>query len=95
MAKGIAQVKVKQEGVKDFIHAVTELAIPTRAEKGCIFYELYQMKDEPCDFFFVEEWDSEDDLQKHLQSPHVKAFVEKAAGLTDGQVRPFFWKKVV
>jgi len=95
MAKSIAKIKVKAECVAAFQQAVAELAIPTRKEAGCVFYELYQMKDEKEVFFFMEEWKSEDDLKQHLSSPHVKAFGEKVDPMTDGDVQPFFWNKVV
>jgi quinol monooxygenase YgiN len=95
MGKSIARIKVKKEKTGLFKEAVAEMAAFTRAEKGCVFYELYQMKDDPSVFFFVEEWKAEEDLRKHLGSLHVKSFVEKTACFTDGEVQPFFWNKVV
>jgi quinol monooxygenase YgiN len=95
MGKTIARIKVKADKISNFQQAVSELAVPTRQEAGCLFYELYQMKDDPAVFFFLEEWKSEEDLQKHLESAHVKSFGVKAAGLTDGEVQPFFWNKIV
>jgi quinol monooxygenase YgiN len=50
---------------------------PTRAEAGCIRYELWQSQLTPTEFVFVEEWESEADEQRHLQSAHVQqAFLE-------------------
>ena len=48
------------------------LVEPTCREPGCVTYELLQNKAEPTDFTFVEEWRSEEDLDVHLQSPHLR-----------------------
>lgn len=54
---------------------------PTRAEAGCIVYELMQNNDDPTDFTFVEEWESDEALDAHLESPHILAFKERAGDL--------------
>ena len=45
---------------------------PTLQESGCIQYELHQNLSHPSDFAFIEEWRSEEDLDKHLNSEHVE-----------------------
>ena len=57
---------------------------PTRREKGCREYRLYQNSQDPLDLTFVEEWDSEPQLEVHLQTPHVQAALSKVPGLSDG-----------
>ena len=47
------------------------LVEPTRRESGCIQYELLQNQEDPTDFVFVEEWESEVRLNAHLDSPHI------------------------
>jgi quinol monooxygenase YgiN len=44
---------------------------PTRAEYGCIAYELFQNNNDPTDFTFVEEWTDDAGLDAHLGSPHL------------------------
>jgi len=56
---------------------------PTRKENGCISYELYQDTVNPGIFTFIEEWQSKQHLDVHLQSPHlIKAGEEFAKILT-------------
>lgn len=50
---------------------------PTRAEAGCIRYELLQGVEDPAKLFFVEEWQDEDALEAHRNSPHLQAAVEQ------------------
>lgn len=95
MGKTIARIKIKADRVKDFLSYVSTLAELTRMEKGCLFYELYQMEDDETIFFFIEEWSYENDLHLHLQSVHVKEFEERMSGIADSEPEPFRWKRVV
>ncbi len=54
---------------------------PTRSEEGCINYDLHQSQEDPSRFMFYENWVSQEDLDKHLQMPYLKAFREKAGDL--------------
>tara|TARA_R110001606_G_scaffold38358_8_gene107580 strand:- start:752 stop:1039 length:288 start_codon:yes stop_codon:yes gene_type:complete len=73
------------------IHAVAEkrdlviaelnlLLAPTRAEKGCISYILYQDNLDPNHFMFQEEWESRELWQDHMQGPGLQRWSEKTAG---------------
>ena len=46
---------------------------PTRAEKGCLRYDLFQDSSDPKKFTFIEEWETLEDLKVHSQSPHISA----------------------
>ena len=46
---------------------------PTRKEKGCISYDLYQDITNPGKFTFIENWESKEHLDVHLKSPHLVA----------------------
>ena len=50
------------------------LVEPTRREEGCLQYDLHVATDNPGRFVFYENWTSREALDKHLQSPHLKAF---------------------
>ncbi len=47
---------------------------PTRAEAGCVSYDLHQAFDDKAVFVFYEIWKSRDDLDKHLETAHFLAF---------------------
>jgi quinol monooxygenase YgiN len=40
-----------------------------------------QTHDDPTVFTFVEEWESNETLDAHLESPHILAFKERAGDL--------------
>jgi quinol monooxygenase YgiN len=71
-----------------FIHGITgseqdlkahllSLAAPTRAEPGCLAYDLYQSPDAPSEFLRLERWSSLADLEAHKAMPHLRASFEK------------------
>ena len=95
MGKSIAKIKIKTDKIEDFIKAVEKACPLIRQEEGCIFYELYQTEADPTEFYYCEEWRNEEDLKKHLSQPHVAELIQICEDLTDGDVTPIFWHKVV
>lgn len=53
---------------------------PTRAEDGCIEYDLYENVDVPGEFTFVEKWVSREALDKHLGTEHFLLAGKEQAG---------------
>ena len=51
--------------------ALLALIEPTRKEAGCIRYDLTRGLGKPAEFAFIEEWESGDHLDAHLQTAHV------------------------
>ncbi|EMD77983.1 hypothetical protein C408_3617 [Vibrio diabolicus E0666] len=72
----VAEVKAYPDSKDQVANLLSGLLEPTRKEEGCCQYELYL--DEKVDglFMFQEIWASQEALDKHLQSPHMAAFLE-------------------
>jgi quinol monooxygenase YgiN len=68
----VAHFVAKAESVDDVKRILTDMIDPTRAEEGCVTYELLQNAADPTDFTFVEEWNSKADLDRHAESDHIK-----------------------
>ncbi len=66
---------------------------PTRKEPGCVQYDLHRHLTEPGRFVFYEKWESEEILNRHLQSPHLKAFAADAPGLLAEPMRVQLYKE--
>ncbi|MBI3466660.1 MAG: extracellular solute-binding protein [Planctomycetes bacterium] len=84
-AKPGMEAKVKQELVK--------LLAPTRREKGCINYDMHQSVNDKSLFLFYENWESEEDLKKHLESPHIQAWFKLSGELLAEPIEITRWKK--
>jgi len=81
MIRVVAHLTSKPETIEETRQALEGFVDPTRSEEGCILYILMQNNDDPTDFTFVEEWESDETLDAHLESPHISAFKERAADL--------------
>lgn len=57
-----------------------KLIAPTRAEQGCINYDLHIDNDAPGFFVFYENWATRDLWQAHMSSPHIAAFGQATDG---------------
>ncbi len=67
----IVKVESKPEHGSQVKSELIKLIQPTLQEPGCIQYNMYT--DNECEntFMFHENWQSELDLKKHLESQHV------------------------
>lgn len=91
MVKVIATIRAQNDKVEDTKGALLSLVEPTRAEEGCISYDLFQSNDDPSEFVTVEEFTNDAAVDAHMQTEHVGAAL--AAGPTilaaDPQIRRF------
>lgn len=70
----------------DLVRAELEKLVPiTRAEEGCIQYDLHRDNDNQAHFMFFESWESRELWQTHMNAPHLAAYLEA----TDGAVAEF------
>ncbi|NQD92901.1 antibiotic biosynthesis monooxygenase [Pseudomonas sp. CrR25] len=51
-----------------------QLVDASRAEVGCLQYDLHQHRDNPQVFVMLEQWLDAAALSAHQQSPHFQAF---------------------
>ncbi|SDW92179.1 Quinol monooxygenase YgiN [Lutibacter oricola] len=81
----VARILVK-EGERDFVKAELLKLIPiTRAEKGCINYDLHQDNQNPNLFLFHENWENRELWQEHMENEHLAEYLK----VTDGAVEEF------
>ena len=77
----VAHLRAKAGKEQELKALLLSLLKPTRMEKGCREYRLYQSKQEVSDMTFVEEWDSDEALDAHLQTPHVQTVLAQVPAL--------------
>jgi quinol monooxygenase YgiN len=70
--KVILRLAAKPDKVEELKAVLTSLVAPTRKEAGCLSYEIFQNRADPCDFTFVEEWASDAALDAHWATAHVQ-----------------------
>lgn len=70
-------------GNEDLVNEVLHSYLaPTRAEQGCIRYDLFRDTANPAKFTFIEEWETLEDLQLHAKSEHLAAGRVRLEGKT-------------
>jgi quinol monooxygenase YgiN len=90
----IALVKAK-EGMEETVkQELLSLVKPTRSEPGCISYDVHQATDDKSLFVFYEIWKTVEDLEKHREMPHLKAFKQKADSLLAKPIEVTLLKKI-
>jgi quinol monooxygenase YgiN len=81
----VANIRANADKI-DLVKAELLKLIPiTRAEEGCINYDLHQNNEDPAHFTFYENWETRELWQTHMQAPHLEAYM----AATDGAVAEF------
>jgi quinol monooxygenase YgiN len=64
----------KKDGVEKMKELLSAMVAPSKAEDGCIFYEIFQCKERPEKFFAVETWRDEAALEGHKTTAHYAVY---------------------
>ena len=71
--KVVADNWLRAEAVDDFVAAASELVAETTAkDEGCLAYGLWRDTADPLHLTVLEEWVSQDALDKHAASEHFQ-----------------------
>lgn len=81
----VANIKAHPNKIDLVKSELLKLIETTRAEKGCINYDLHQDNENPAHFMFYENWESRNLWQTHMNAPHLAAYM----AATEGAVSDF------
>lgn len=59
-----------------------EMARATREEAGCISYAFYADLETPANVRVFEEWENQEALEAHFQTPHMATFRQALGAIT-------------
>ena len=82
MIRVVVPIRVKSGMKENFFNVAQSLIEETRKEKGCIEYFLVNTEEEN-KIFFIESWETEEDLKNHLKTPHFKKYGEELSKLRE------------
>jgi quinol monooxygenase YgiN len=74
----IARLKVKPEAVEEIKSAALAIVDDSRAEAGCINYDVHQAIDDETVFLWHETWANRAALDEHFAKPYFGEFFAKA-----------------
>lgn len=76
----VANIKANPEKI-DLVKAeLLKLIDVTRAEAGCINYDLHQDNDNPAHFMFYENWETRELWQTHMNNQHLADYMRATEG---------------
>jgi quinol monooxygenase YgiN len=78
-----AKLKVKAEKVEELKQAALAIVDDSRAEAGCISYNVHQSIEDETVFIWRECWKSKQDLDEHFQKDYLLNFFGKVDEFAD------------
>ncbi len=67
----------KDETIEELKALLKMMVTPSKAEDGCLFYEISQLKEKRNEFLVVESWRDEKALDGHKASAHYAEYKSK------------------
>jgi quinol monooxygenase YgiN len=96
MIKIVAKNLVKADKMDAFLDMAKVLVRETREkDAGCIRYELVQGIDNPRLLTFLEEWEDQESLDKHMAAPHFQDIVPRFADCLEEPVEVTLYKELL
>jgi len=87
----VANIKAEANKIDLVKEQLVKLIDTTRAEQGCINYDLHQDNNNPAHFVFYENWESRELWQTHMANQHLQDYMTA----TDGAVEEFTLNEMV
>jgi quinol monooxygenase YgiN len=76
----VANIKANADKIELVKAELIKLIEVTRAEEGCLQYDLHQDNENPAHFMFFENWESRDLWQLHMNAQPLKDYVAATEG---------------
>ncbi len=76
----LAHLKARPGAHPELMAAAEAMIAATRAEPGCILYDLNVSITDPQSMIFVEAWKSRTALSEHFDAPHMAVWRKASEG---------------
>ena len=90
----LARFKAKKGKEEELKQAIMACVAPTRAEAGCINYDLHQLSDDNGDLILYENWVSKKILEEHLEMPYLVKLKAQAGELCAEPIEITLWEMI-
>jgi quinol monooxygenase YgiN len=77
----VAKFVAKAGSEEALAQELAKVVKPTQAEEGCIMYLLHRSISNPSEYWFLEQWQSQESLDRHAQSSHIRTLRERCQPL--------------
>lgn len=76
----VANIVANEDKIELVKTELLKLIEITRAEEGCINYDLHQDNENPAHFMFFENWTSRELWQVHMNNQHLADYMAATEG---------------
>jgi quinol monooxygenase YgiN len=83
----VARLKVKGNLVEEAKRAALSIVEDSRAEDGCLNYDIHHAIDDPTVFVWHETWANQTALDEHFAKPYFAEFFAKVGDYKDEEVQ--------
>mmetsp|Transcript_6225 Transcript_6225/g.18169 ORF Transcript_6225/g.18169 Transcript_6225/m.18169 type:complete len:107 (+) Transcript_6225:1451-1771(+) len=66
----VVEAEIKEDRMEEFLDLIEKDAVGSRAEPGCLRFDVLRSKDNPNKFFFYEAYVDADAIAFHKDQPH-------------------------
>ena len=77
----VAHITASEGNAETVKAGLEKLIAPSRADRGCLQYDLHQAHDNPAHFMFYENWSSRDEWLAHMEQPHLATWRTATEGM--------------
>ena len=77
----VAHLVAKPDKIEETRRFLLSLVGRTRAEGGCVNYDLHQDDANPAEFTFYENWINRSEWDRHMEMPYLHEFVRRKTEL--------------
>ena len=89
-----AVIKVHEGKGDEFEKGYRPLRAKVLKDPGAISYVLHRAVDDPCKFFFYEQYENEEAVKYHSSTEHFKSFFQKMGPIMKGPPEISYYKEV-
>ena len=90
----LARFKAKKGKEEELKQAIMACVAPTRAEAGCINYDLHNLAGNEGELILYENWVSKKVLDEHLEMPYLVELKAKAGELCAEPIEITLWEMI-
>lgn len=77
------RMTVQPEKRSDFLKTIRGMLEPTRVERGCVSYRLYEDIENKNAFALVGEWKTQEDLENHIRTDNYRKLLALMDSLSE------------
>ncbi|KAL7495736.1 hypothetical protein ACHAWT_004303 [Skeletonema menzelii] len=70
----VVEAEIKEDRMDEFLDMIEKNAVGSRAEPGCIRFDVLQAEDQANKFFFYEVYEDAAAIAHHKEQPHYAAW---------------------